>query len=652
MMSAIWKIKIGQKITSDGKFYEITHFLNSASVLAKNLESSVLEKLLISEIQPALDTVEDVDKKNSSPAGGEEVDLGSVPDDKWDEAERRAAHVKKILQMPHPTRAEVEAEAKLLGVGAATLYRYIKAFVDTGRVSSLIPKRSDGGRGARRISEESERILETVINEHYLTKRKRKPQNVVVEYQRQCFNAGIEPAHDNTVRNRINEIAEIDRVKGRQGRDALRDLLPLPGKFPEGNYPFQVVQIDHTPVDLQFVDDVSREPIGRLWLTVMIEVYSRMILGFYLSPDAPSVNSIGLCMAHAVLPKERELLRLGVQAEWNCWGLMNKMHADNGSDFRSAAFQRACHEYGIDVEWRPVGKPHFGGHIERLLGTFMREVHQLAGTTFSSIKEKGDNDPEREAVFTYTEFEKWLTIYITGVYHKRRHDGIGMAPEVKFERGLYIGSDEFGPTGPPPKIMDERKFRIDFMPSIERTIQQFGVEIDFVRYYDSALSGYIGAKDPNSPKYARKFVFKRNPRNTAKIYFYHPESKQYFDIPYRNLANPPATIWELKAARDKLKRDGVKIEYEDQIFEALNQMREVEHTATKETKTTRRNAEKKRIYDEQEKRHNISGTGKSHDLVSSNERGEAKSDSVKPGRYSDFFNIKKDEITPSKVEDF
>lgn len=651
-MSAIWKIKIGQKITSDGKPYEITRFLDSGSILAKNLESSKFEKLFISEIHPATAEIEDVEKINSSPAENEEVDLGSVPADVWDEAERRAEHVKRILQMPRPTRADVEAEAKLLGVSAATLYRYINTFVAAGKVSSLIPNSSNGGRGRTRIGEESEAVIEAVINEEYLSTQKLDPQKVIREYQRRCFNAGIEPAHDNTLRNRIDEITQKDKVKSRQGRNALRGLLPLPGKFPEGSYPFQVVQIDHTPVDLQFVDDVTREPIGRLWLTVMIEVYSRMILGFYLSPDAPSVNSIGLCMAHAVLPKEKELLRLEVQNEWNCWGLMNKMHADNGSDFRSAAFQRACREYGIDVEWRPVGRPHFGAHIERLLGTFMREVHGLRGTTFSNIREKGDNKPEKEAVFTYTEFEKWLTIYITGVYHKKRHDGIGMAPEVKFERGLYIGDDEFGPTGPPAKIMDERKFRIDFMPTIERTVQPFGVEIDYVQYYDSVLNPYIGAKNPVIPKYARKFVFKRNPRETKKIYFYHPELKQYFDIPYRNLANPPATVWELKAARQKLKNDGVKVESEEQIFEALNQMKEVESAAIKETKTTRRNAQKQRIYDEQEKRNNISGTPEPNDPIASGKPDKAKSDSVKSGSHSDFFNISEDEITPSEVEDF
>lgn len=31
--------------------------------------------------------------------------------------------------------------------------------------------------------------------------------------------------------------------------------------------------------------------------------------------------------------------------------------------------------HGITLEFRPVGRPEFGGHIERVIGTFMKEVH-------------------------------------------------------------------------------------------------------------------------------------------------------------------------------------------------------------------------------------------------------------------------------------
>jgi hypothetical protein len=35
-----------------------------------------------------------------------------------------------------------------------------------------------------------------------------------------------------------------------------------------------------------------------------------------------------------------------------------------------------------------TGRPHFGGHIERLIGTVMGAVHLLPGTTFANVTKK------------------------------------------------------------------------------------------------------------------------------------------------------------------------------------------------------------------------------------------------------------------------
>src|ERR1039457_3487951 len=71
--------------------------------------------------------------------------------------------------------------------------------------------------------------------------------------------------------------------------------------------PMDVVQIDHTPADVIVVDDHDRQPIGRPWLTLALDVASRAVLGFYVSLDAPSLASVAMVLTHAVLPKEQWL---------------------------------------------------------------------------------------------------------------------------------------------------------------------------------------------------------------------------------------------------------------------------------------------------------------------------------------------------------
>src|SRR5215467_12427668 len=60
-----------------------------------------------------------------------------------------------------------------------------------------------------------------------------------------------------------------------------------PGEY-SASRPLEVVQIDHTRADVFVVDEQTRTPIGRPWLTLASDVYSRIVPGFYLTMDAPS----------------------------------------------------------------------------------------------------------------------------------------------------------------------------------------------------------------------------------------------------------------------------------------------------------------------------------------------------------------------------
>jgi transposase InsO family protein len=51
----------------------------------------------------------------------------------------------------------------------------------------------------------------------------------------------------------------------------------------------------------------NRQPIQRPSLTVVIDVHSRMVLGFAIYLEKPSAFTAGLAIAHAVLPKEQWL---------------------------------------------------------------------------------------------------------------------------------------------------------------------------------------------------------------------------------------------------------------------------------------------------------------------------------------------------------
>ena len=85
--------------------------------------------------------------------------------------------------------------------------------------------------------------------------------------------------------------------------------------------PLQVVQIDHTLVDVVVVDELERLPLGRPWLTLAIDVASRMVTGFYVSLDPPSTLSVAMALTQAVLPKDLWLCDRELDLAWPACGL-------------------------------------------------------------------------------------------------------------------------------------------------------------------------------------------------------------------------------------------------------------------------------------------------------------------------------------------
>lgn len=574
-------LRPGTEVLYKERRCRITRALDLNLVLVSDSETNHVEQAKIAELKP----VPSLDAPKSK------ADIHQIPDAAWQVAERKYEIIQPLLEINDRSRKDVEARGKEYGIHANTLYKWIRVYEAKGRVSALqINARSD--KGTTKLLKEVEAIIATTVESEYLTRNPKSISRICGEIRRKCEDAKLPVPHTNTVRKRIDLLSDEVRISRRRGKKAAaQQFSPIRGHFPGADYPLSVIQIDHTKVDIILVDDIHRRPIGRPWITLAIDVFSRMVAGFYVSFDPPGALATGLCIAHAILAKDKWLIKHNVASEWPLWGLPKTIHLDNAKEFRGSMLQRACKEYGINLEWRPVARPHFGGHIERLVGTLMKEIHTLDGTTFSNTRERGDYDSEKSATMTLSELETWLATYIVDVYHQREHKSIGMAPIEKFREGIF-GSDETPGTGLPEKIADEDRVRLDFMPFEERTVQNYGVAIDEIHYYHDVLRRWIGETDTDNPKAKRKFMFRRDPRDISTIWFYDPEVMEYYPIPYRDTSHPPISLWEMREMKRQVVESKVKAD-ERTIFEAYERMRAVEEAAHGKTKAVRR-AEQRR----------------------------------------------------------
>ena len=84
---------------------------------------------------------------------------------------------------------------------------------------------------------------------------------------------------------------------------------------------------------------------------------------------------MALALVQAILPKDLWLADRELEVPWPMWGIPESLQLDNAPEFHSRALIRGAQEYGIRIDYRPPASPHFGGHIERLIGTTMGAVH-------------------------------------------------------------------------------------------------------------------------------------------------------------------------------------------------------------------------------------------------------------------------------------
>jgi putative transposase len=97
----------------------------------------------------------------------------------------------------------------------------------------------------------------------------------------------------------------------------------------------QVWQCDHTKIDVLVVDQ-SGEVLGRPWLTIVVDTYSRCLMGLHLGFDAPSAQVVGLALRHAILPKQYAVA-YELQQVWDTYGLCR---VSNYFSFRIELFFR------------------------------------------------------------------------------------------------------------------------------------------------------------------------------------------------------------------------------------------------------------------------------------------------------------------------
>ena len=452
----------------------------------------------------------------------------------------RARTVQKVIEVLEarrtPSRAAEARAAQELGVSTRHLRRWRVRFGELGTLEAFLPRRAGRKAGTLLLNAR----LEGLMSDELRQALKRSADVSVNDLYPLVVDAAkairVAVPSRSTVARRLAALKrDAANFAPSTARALVQQRLPVHGRLKTSGA-LSVVQMDHTLADVIIVDPFERRPIGRPWLTLALDVHTRMVLGMLLSLEAPSSLSVALTLEHAVFPKQVWAQKLGIEAEgWSGFGLPRILHLDNGADFRARALVRGCELYGIDLNYRPVATPRFGGHIERMIGTMMGKVRLLPGATMSRTLRGRPKRVERSARFTLAD----LTIYLArqvGIYHHSAHSTLDGTPASAWEQAMKRGKSWAVPHVP----ADSQDFLVRFLPSVMRTVNREGVRMFALRYQSHELEQLIA---PGKPRFVRY-----DPRDLSKI-FVEDDDRRPLAVPLSDRHWPAMSLWEWQETR-------------------------------------------------------------------------------------------------------
>lgn len=502
-MSANPMFSEGRTVVWNGHLGEVVENTDcSAEVLVRLAGENVIRTVAATDLTP-LDPLH-----TSNP----DLPLTAFDADKWDTAAKRAAACRVIDAACNKTEA-VEAAARELGVNSRTIWRIWHRYKADAKVSSLVRRQPGPRRGSRLLPLESEAVVHHAIEASYLTRERPDLSVAINNVELECERRRLRRPCADTVRNRLRALDPKYVMQRRQGGKRAREKFkPVPGRL-LAERPLELIEIDHTLADIVLVsDDAARKVVGRPWLTLAIDVATRCVVGFHLSFDAPTSTSLAMCILSIVCPKAQWTQYLGIDllgVEWPCSGKIGAILTDNGRDFHGVALKRGCQEHGIELRYRPVGSPHWGGIIERLIGTMMGRLRMLPGATQRDVRAKDGQDVEKRACLTLSEFRQWLVTEITTHYHQVTHRGIGTPPIDAWQSKSPL-------IEPPRELSNQECLRlyVDFLPYCERPITRTGINMHGMRYWSDELRDHAARGVKHAIRY--------DSRDIRRVYFVDP----------------------------------------------------------------------------------------------------------------------------------
>lgn len=228
------------------------------------------------------------------------------------------------------------------------------------------------------------------------------------------------------------------KIRNKKGKILADKLFTSSGQSLISPGLMSIVEIDTQQVDCIIVDE-NGSTLGTPWICIIIEVYTRAIVGWHICMLAPcSIKTIHALKSMICAPSRGKM-----------GGIPTHIIPDNGVEFKNNTIDNFCNTFNItkceSESYKPDNKPH----IERFFLTLNHNVyHKLRGTTLSSYEKRGEYNSEKLACYTLNEISEFTEDFIENIYHRSIHSATGERPASHWKKAekycapLYVSEIE------------------------------------------------------------------------------------------------------------------------------------------------------------------------------------------------------------------
>lgn len=287
------------------------------------------------------------------------------------------------------------------------------------------------GRPPGAVDLEREQVIAEAIRDFYEVKDPPTRKLLWKAISNRCAAQGIDAPSYSTVCERVKNRDRYASVLAREGSKAAYQVADefayLEWETPRhGQRPWERAHLDHTQIDLELVDSETGLPLGRPWLTLLIDAYSRRVLAYHLTFDEPSAKSAVMCLRRCV----------------QRWGrLPDLLVVDDGIEFHSTWFETFLTETGVNKIHRRAD-PRAGALLERLFGSLNTQLwHRLRGQTRPTKNVRSmspEVEPQRRAVWTLPAVTLELEWFLFECYDTAVHPAFGASPGEVYTSTLAL----------------------------------------------------------------------------------------------------------------------------------------------------------------------------------------------------------------------